>query len=279
MINLKSILLPILILPFILSAEFTNYSPQLSRAIHAVNQMDEVNEILQEVEHRIGPIQVELKPHRSKFNALWNPGLRAIQLNQNAQRSLSDNIISIVFELHNAKVTAQMDEVTQLARAGLISRLEYMETMERLEHINALSTKSIIQKGVARGIFPRNTYWNIPESFDVHFNLQKSSGHTAWFSTIYNQMASQMPRRPQEVDAASRRQYSEAIIAYVQLKDKLYASDSFARQEALRTVIHEWEKVQPGSAIASQFSLYSRQQMVVSKLFAKELRSAGILTS
>ncbi|MEX1012550.1 MAG: hypothetical protein WDZ27_02540 [Waddliaceae bacterium] len=261
-------------IPFLISAEFTNYSPQLKTAIHLVNQMDEVNEILSEVEERIGTIRVEIKPQHTKFQALWNPDLKTIQLNKNAHNSLSDNIISIVFELHNAKTTNQMSEVSKLAQAGLLSRLEYIETMERIEYINALGTKSIIEKGVAKGIFPQNTHWNIPDSFDEHFNLQKMSGHSAWFSTLYNQMTGDLANKPKEIHPKSRRNYSEMIIEYVALKEKLQANSYIVRQDALRKVINTWERIHTGYPHVLNY----RQQELISRLFGMELRSAGILT-
>jgi hypothetical protein len=102
----------------------------------------------------------------SGFGALWDGGRRMITINNPESRSLGSLIRSILMELHNASTNEEFRRLARQASRRQISRWQYVEGVERMEHRNALKTIDLLDKGRACGLFPQDARWYMPASFN-----------------------------------------------------------------------------------------------------------------
>ena len=164
-----------------------NISSDLKEVLNVVYSCPESKKLLEEVEKE-GQISIYSAPFNSNSNAKWLPDERSIILNAAKRRSFGEKVRSIVFELHNASTTKHFDELDWRAAKRQISKQDYVVTVERMEHKNALQTKQIIQKAIQAGLFPRDSFWNIPDDFNTHYQVQYSSGHSQAIGALYDQL-------------------------------------------------------------------------------------------
>lgn len=120
---------------------------------------------------------------------MWVPCDRTIVINANLQRPFGEIIRSIFFELHNASTTSEFIQLDTLAQARKLSKHEYVESVERLEHKNAYSCACLVDKAVRLGYFPREAEWYIPANFQLHFQVQQESGHSQNIASTYDDLA------------------------------------------------------------------------------------------
>lgn len=168
--------------------EFNSYPLQLKPVVKTMERLPEVQALLELVQQS-GMVKIEvISGQHGDFDAFWSGPQRTILINP--QRNSSDGtlICSILFELHNALANPKLKHLTHLATMGAISKQDYVEKVERIEHQNALHTCQIIEKGIKQGIFPTSTRWTIYEDFSAHFKIQQTYGHSAWLAERYDEL-------------------------------------------------------------------------------------------
>jgi restriction endonuclease len=150
--------------------------------------LEEGRQILQKIEKE-GPLKICVNSQLSnEFNAYWDSRNRSIQLNLFSGISEGELIGSLLFEMHNAAANEKLRQINRDALSGRIDKLGYIEQIERIEYQNALSTQTLIRKGVQQQLFPQDTIWKVLPSFQEHFNEQQGVGHTLWIGRIYDKL-------------------------------------------------------------------------------------------
>lgn len=159
--------------------------PSAQQAMQIIADVPEGKQLLQEV-WKNGAVRVEIvRLENEQFEAYWDAGKRLIQVNAVHTRDLAATIRAIVFELHNAKNNARFIDLMTLAYQGRISVDQYVEGMERIEHQNAIETALILDRGIAQGVFPKETAWLVLRDFEDHYAHQQLGGHSQWFVKQY----------------------------------------------------------------------------------------------
>lgn len=192
-IYFKSLLfLVILSLTFSLHSSQNNFktsssiiycSPQLQKCLETILKVPEgrnlVNAVRKEGSFQIIAISTLLS---KQFGAYWDPDHRMIFLNFSPHESDGSLIGSLLFELHNALVNSEINQLNQQAKDRKISKKDYVESMEYLEYKNSLNASKLSQIGINLGIFPNDSYLPTYKSFKEHLEAQKMSGHSDYFS-------------------------------------------------------------------------------------------------
>lgn len=164
------------------------YEKQLAPVICSMMKHPEVRQLVKRA-LADGSIKVEVaNRHNTGFGALWDCTDRLISVNGQQTHSKGALICSIIFELHNAATNTQLKALAKLAIRGQISKDQYVEGVERIEHYNALSTVSILNKGIQMGIFPQNCRWDIRPNFDEHYQIQQLTNHSQWIARNYDSL-------------------------------------------------------------------------------------------
>jgi hypothetical protein len=177
-----------LVVPFLLFSSLFAYprcSPQLEPALQAIYRFPEGKKLIEEVEAD-GPISIHWARFPANSHAMWVSDDRAIVINANINRPFGEVIRSIFFELHNAKVDKEFERIDRLAVNHRISKNEYVEAVERVEHQNALSVGTLIERAIRQGYFPPSSKWDIPPDFETHYMLQKRAGHSGRIAALYD---------------------------------------------------------------------------------------------
>ncbi|MDN3505771.1 MAG: hypothetical protein P0S96_00900 [Simkaniaceae bacterium] len=161
-------------------------APQLQEAFALIQQMPEAQEVLDKIQKQ-GGISIELNHHISKkFEGYWSPEDRTIYITPG--QSKAGCIVTILFEMHNAVHYETLDYYDTLAYNQQISKKEYVRSVEYWEYQNAIATTAILNKGIEMGLFPRECYWPLHDNFEEHFQLQKSTGHSAHIGQMYDSL-------------------------------------------------------------------------------------------
>lgn len=160
-------------------------SPDLQPALQAIYQFPEGKKLVDDVE-ALGPIKITRSPFKSNSNAMWDSHNRMVVINANSSLSYGEIVRSIFFELHNAKTDSQFDQLDWLAIHHRISKSQYVESVERIEHHNAYSAAQLINKAIYHGYFPSTSKWPITPDFNVHFSIQKQTGHSGAIAAMYD---------------------------------------------------------------------------------------------
>lgn len=164
------------------------YDPQLSHAVKSLLQVPECKQLLKDIQANgsIGLRFEHLGSHSS--SAVWYGDQRVISVNASKQHSDGQKICSILFEMHNALNNYKFLQLDQLAREGKLNKESYIESIEKLEHQNALNTKKLLDKGVSIGVFPSDAKWPIIHSFDDHYKVQQIMGHSIQIGHAYDML-------------------------------------------------------------------------------------------
>ena len=160
-------------------------SPELAPVMDKIFELEEAIPLIDEAQKE-GPIDiiyVEMPEMNSK--ALWDSMNRRIIINAKFDFDIARIIHSVLFELQNATATPKLNDLTRRAANGQVNKNEFVEGIEWIEHQNALRTKHLLEKGIAKGIFPAASRWPVPEKFSDHLSMQKSSGHTDFIARKY----------------------------------------------------------------------------------------------
>lgn len=165
---------------------YPSCSQDLGVTVNTLLGMPEARKILTLVEQE-GPIKIQWgRFHHSGSYAMWKGDERTIVLNAAKDWTEGKKIRSILFELHNALANREFYQIDLQAAAGKLSKWEYVEKVERLEHKNVLKTVSIIQKGIKMQSFPQDTFWAVETNFGRHFKIQQETGHSQLIAQMYD---------------------------------------------------------------------------------------------
>lgn len=160
-------------------------SPEVEASLAAIRRLPEGKQLIESVETN-GDLTIRCRNlPEHPFSALWNAETRTIEVN--ACRS-HNRLCSIIFELHNAKTSAELERYFDMAESGELSKEAFVEAVERMEHRNALETGKLIQAGIATGIFPKNCRWPVMQDFDSHYQVQQLYGHSQWIAARYDEV-------------------------------------------------------------------------------------------
>lgn len=178
---MKKILSILLLFPFLTSA--VTAPLEVQSVLNRIELVEEGKALL----NKHHDIQIRFIS-RPQFEAYWYPEARMICLSEANRRHPERLLRSVLFELHNAESTPQMQSLHNLARARRISKNEYIRRCEQIEFENSLSTMDILEKGIAAGKFPLASRWWMPRSFSDYFKLQMQSGHAAYHGGNYDRL-------------------------------------------------------------------------------------------
>lgn len=166
-----------------------NCHPQLQAHFVKMLSLPEVRELVSKVQSE-GPINImTLNNSLSKqFGAFWDLDHRTICICMTPETTSGDIISSILFELHNAEATSKINEVDYLARSGQINKQQYVESIEYIEYENSLKASKIANKGISKGLFPRDSFLPTYRDFQEHFYYQQKGGHSAAVGKNYDNL-------------------------------------------------------------------------------------------
>lgn len=117
---------------------------------------------------------------------MWDSLNRKIIINGKFEPDTAKIIHSIIFELQNAAATSALNGLTNKAIRGEITKKDYVEGIEWIEHQNALKTKRLLECGIEKGLFPISARWPVPEKFQDHLAMQQRSGHSDFIARKYD---------------------------------------------------------------------------------------------
>jgi len=164
-------------------------SPQLQKNIEAIQQIPEARELIATIQKE-GPISIKVNedPQLKQFGAFWDAGRRIIHINKFPGRSEGEIIGAILFELHNALMNSKLNHLDYLASSGKIDRANYVESVERVEYQNSKNASALAEKGILLGVLPKNAKLPTYSTFEEHFRIQQTAGHSGWIARTYDQL-------------------------------------------------------------------------------------------
>jgi hypothetical protein len=163
--------------------------PELQDVLDKVQCLPEGAEVVQKVLDQ-GPLSIELNRHLSyQFDGYWDSYNRAIYISKTEESSDCFLVTALLFELHNALHTTDIEHMYSLASKRAIGREQFIEEFEYLEYKNALATSQLLDKGACNGCFPCDCNWDMAPDFATHFEVQLRKGHSASIGAIYDQLA------------------------------------------------------------------------------------------
>lgn len=159
---------------------------KLQSTLETIRQLPEAEKLLQKVLEE-GSISVEMNRFVSnQFEGYWAPNKRTIYITEG--QSEADRLVTMLFEMHNAKRDKDFKELDRLALGKKIDQNEYVQRAERIEYENCVSTSKLLTLGRERGIFSKECRWDVADTFDEHFKWMKRSGHAAWHADSYKSL-------------------------------------------------------------------------------------------
>jgi hypothetical protein len=166
-----------------------SYPYELKEAVAILQKMPQIRHLIHNIQQK-GFIDIVLsQPNSFDFDALWNGEKRVIIVNLSNNKFLSSQIQTILFELHNATSNHHFMTLVEKARNHQISKELYVESIERMEHANALNTSQLIEMGIKKGIFPLQARWEIFPKFDDYYKLQQLQDHSSWIAKNYDYLS------------------------------------------------------------------------------------------
>lgn len=167
----------------------TPISKQTETALRKLYQVPGFQTFIVEIEKE-GLVTIEVKPlPNENFDAFWDSTNRKIRIHSLRNQQLETLACSILFELHNAKSDKEFRSLYNKAKKGEISKSVYVESVEKMEHRNALECSLFLEKGIQLGVFSEKARWPILQDFDDHYKLQQIMGHSEWIAKNYDSIA------------------------------------------------------------------------------------------
>lgn len=213
----------------------TKSSPMAQKAISTLQKLAQYPALIKEIEKN-GPIKLEMANLKDEqFDAFWDSTNRTIRINLLKNEKFDVLIVSILFELHNAKSDLRFKELYTKAKFGQITKEKYVEEVERMEHQNALSTSLIIDNGIKIGLLNEEARWPILKNFDDHYALQQLKDHSQWIANNYDSMS---PKRKVNyigtLPKITTPQDKADMIRYLEIKNDVEAA---SREKNIRGTI------------------------------------------
>lgn len=164
-------------------------SSNLERPLSTILSHPQSAALIQRVE-RQGPVKVSYVSFgEEKVHALWEADTRTIFINKAINPSNNQILNSIIFELHNAASTRELEFLFDQAEKGVLSKDAFVEAIERMEHRNALAAQQLIENGIALGKFPENCRLHYYYDFDDYYVVQQLFGHSQWIAAKYDEFS------------------------------------------------------------------------------------------
>jgi hypothetical protein len=196
-------------------------SPHVKQAFHLIQNLPEARQLIQSIEKE-GSVKIEiLNLPQESFDAFWDGGRRTIRVNAGKNEKLGVLICSILFELHNASTNQQLKKMTTLAANGMISKDQYVESIERMEHENAIKTCALLNKGISINLFPPEAYWPILPDFEDHYKIQQIHGHSAWIAAQYDSISPRRNAYMGTIPPNLTRQQKKDLLQHLRMKNQL----------------------------------------------------------
>ncbi len=159
---------------------------ELQPVLEKIMELSEGKDLWQKI-HQAGPIRIRAMhgTHRD-FKAFWEGEQRLICVNVGIRPTIDEQICSLLFELHNAASDPKVINVYNQAASGRISQATFATEMERLEYENSLQACDCLEKGIEKGIFPKECYLQRFRNFDDFLVMQKQHGHFQHYLRTYH---------------------------------------------------------------------------------------------
>lgn len=167
----------------------------LKDPVSALLNFPESERFINSVEKQ-GPIKIVYAPFPEKnLTALWEADTRTIYINKALPYSKGRILSSILFEMHNAASTQELERLYNLAFAGQITKEEFVRQIEMMEHRNGIMAKNLLLRGIYQGYFPENCQLHYFDSFEDYYAIQQVFGHSQWIADRFDE-ASPLPKKP-----------------------------------------------------------------------------------
>lgn len=215
---------------------FHHIPPSLVQSVNAILRFPKSHKLIHEVT-RQGKITLLTTSMPGEPEAIWNSNNRSIIINTYTTKNPGRALSSIIFEFHNAKSTDTLYQVHHKASTGQLTKEQYVETIERIEHANALSASELLNKGIQEGFFPKTAKWTVLKNFEAHYRFQQLAGHSQWIARKYDRY----PHRDsctyyhgtiQGLATLSENEKAE-MVGYIQAQFKLDTGDSLLKKRTL----------------------------------------------
>lgn len=225
--------------------KFSSCPQSAKKAVEAIEKLPEASAMIDEAQKE-GAIRIEyLYQDSLDFEAYWDSGKRTIFINGNRNKDLGEIICSILFELHNATTNKTIYTLLKKAQIGEITKDQYVENIERMEHQNAVNTVRLIEKGIASGLFPPTSRWNIYENFDDHYMIQQLYGHSQFIAANFDKVNPRLSHQPykgtiKNLDNLAQFEKDE-LVRYLSIKNKVNSNMPHIKDEGIALLKKEFE--------------------------------------
>lgn len=162
------------------------YERSLQSLLDKIKALPQVEQLIAQATEE-GAVSIKVDGnYSSQFEGYWSSSDRTIILAAKHNTTEGKQICTLLFELHNAARNKDFRELDRQALAGEISKGEYVEGVEYIEYENAVAVSALLDQGIEQGLFPADSAWHPHRTFEQHFNLQRSSGHSDWIAKNYD---------------------------------------------------------------------------------------------
>ncbi len=168
---------------------------KVQECINLIRKLPEARQLMKEIEKE-GTIRFSVSEHSlaKQFKAYWDMDQRVICVSPSSVNSVEELLESMIFEMHNASVSSEIERLDRLAAQREIDRESYIRAIEYLEFVNSKAASAMVEKGVKLAIFPPTTCLETYQDFEEHYRYQKIGGHSQWIGRTYDQLIERYPR-------------------------------------------------------------------------------------
>lgn len=229
-------------------ARLVNNSPELTTTIETLEKLPEAKALIAEVEKQ-GPVRVVyMDMPGQELEGFWNASARQIEVNRSLKKTTGSLVCTVLFELHNAKTSQRLIQITDMARNNQISKDEFVSSVERMEHQNALNASNLLEKGIKMGVYPADARWPIYYQFDTHYKLQQVLQHSKWLANHYDKLNKIGPKQELKGTIPGLNKFSEAdrrdFLRYLWIKNDLESPFEEQQQKAFTALSKEYGKIE-----------------------------------
>ncbi len=225
---------------------------EYTEALSRLRQIDEIQTLIDKVLSEGSIHIISNSSEAEEFQGMWNGAERNIAINPVYCRTLGEQINTILMELNNASTNRELMKLCDMAAYGQLSKDQYVEQIERMEHKNGLNTCRLLEKGHRKGIFPHDYCWKVYENFDDYYMLQQVLDHSLWIANNYNRLNPGGRGRSYKGTVPNLHRLSEReredICLYLELKNDLAHTDHLVRQRAQERLSRELHALRRGGA-------------------------------
>lgn len=178
------IFLCLLLIPITVQAKGYCDEP-LTKALDIALELEETKKLWDQINEE-GEVRIVAKQGgNNDFTAFWEGESRVISINIDLKRTPSEQLTSILFEMHNALRDKKTEEIFTQASARKISNDTFAREMEKLEYENSLDACNLLEKGVKAGLYPKDCFLERYPNFEEFLAVQKMHGHYQHYLRTY----------------------------------------------------------------------------------------------